>query len=231
MYEEKMPLIMIPALLANKKMYQHQIDTLNDIADVSVPEIHKHNNITDMAADIIAKAPAQFALAGVSMGGYVALEVMRQAPDRVTRLALINTKATKDSDEVVAKRQEAIDNMREETFIENVKEMAKKFYLPENDKDGCLSNLMAEMAKEVGMQGFINEMVAIINRIDSTPFLKDIKTKTAVICGRNDLIIDDMKVMATQIPLAKFVVVEACAHLSPIEQPIAISALIRYWLR
>ncbi len=227
---EKTPLILVPALMTDKRIYQHQIDNLSDIADITVPEVKDFNNIADMASSILENAPEQFALGGISMGGYVALEIIRQAPQRVTKLALINTKHGLDSEEMLKKRQNAIENINKDNFIETMDKAVRGYILEENNKDDNLSNLLVDMAKGIGVEGYINQQTAIINRIDSTPFLKDIKSKTMIVCGRKDALLDDMKAMHSQISLARFSIIEDCAHLSTIEQPIALTALLRYWL-
>ncbi len=227
---EKTPLILVPALMTDARLYLHQIENLDDVADISVPVLSDYNSISEIASVILESAPEQFALAGVSMGGYVALEIMRQAPRRVTKLALINTKASLDNPEVLQKRENAIQFVNDENFIEMIAKAVSSYVLPSNNKDEKLTKLLIDMAKNIGIKGFINQQTAIKNRIDSTPFLKDIQAKTMIVCGRNDALLDDMKAMQPEIPRATFTIIEEAAHLSPIEQPIALTALLRYWL-
>ncbi len=227
---EKTPLILIPALMTDKRLYAHQIEHLADVADIIVADISEHDNICDMAEAILKDAPEQFALAGVSMGGYVALEIMRKAPSRVTKLALINTKAGLDTPELLEKRKASIENIKVENFTEYMAGAVAGYVLEKNNTDNKLVDLLVDMAKDIGIKGFTNQQNAIINRIDSTPFLKDIQAKTMIVCGRDDALLDSMRQMHAEIPLSRMSIIEECAHLSPIEQPIALTALIRYWL-
>ncbi len=227
---EKTPFILIPALAADKSFFKYQQDHLDDIADISVPVFTEIDNIPDMAAKILENAPEQFALGGVSMGGYVALEIMRQAPRRVTRLALINTTVGIDSPEALAKREAAINNTNEDNFLDVITNAAGMYFYNNNNKDGILTEQLVEMAKNIGLKGFINQQTAIKNRIDSTPFLKDITCKTMIVAGRNDFLLESMQKIQDFIPMAKFTIIEECGHMSPMEQPVALTSLLRYWL-
>jgi pimeloyl-ACP methyl ester carboxylesterase len=229
---QKTPLILLPGLLTDGALWRHQTETLSDIAAITVSDLTQDDQLGPMARRVLASAPESFALAGLSMGGYLALEIMRQAPDRVLRLALLDTSPLPDSAEQTARRRSLIDLARTGDFKGVTQRLLPLLIHPDRIRDAVLTRAVMEMAGRVGRDAFIRQQTAIMNRPDSRHDLGLIHCPTLVLCGRQDGLtplavhID----MAAALPNAALVAVEDCGHLSPLEQPHAVSAVLRYWL-
>ena len=170
-------------------------------------------------------------MAGLSMGGYVALEVMRQVPERVSALALLNTNARADSPESTENRRRLMAHADRDFTAVNA-ELVPKLLDPEHLKDARLVNLLDDMAKSVGVQGFKSQQAAIIGCMDSRSHLAAIRAPTMVLAARDDAIMpmEVSEEMARGIPGARLEVVEHCGHVSSIEQPEVVTALLRAWI-
>jgi pimeloyl-ACP methyl ester carboxylesterase len=204
---------------------------LAQIAETSVGAIDGHDTIIELAVSVLAQAPERFALAGLSMGGYVALEMMRQAPHRVLALALLDTQARPDTPEASEKRRDQIQRSKND-FEGLITDLFPKMVHPDHKEDGALAGLFREMAHTVGTPGFERQQLAIMSRPDSRPLLASITCPTLVLCGRQDAItpVELHEEMVTAIPGAHFEVVENCGHLSALEQPEAVTTALRKWL-
>jgi pimeloyl-ACP methyl ester carboxylesterase len=224
----KTPLLLLPGLLCDAALWQHQIETLADLAEITVAD-----QAGAAAQGVLASAPDEFALAGLSMGGYIALEIMRQAPDRVARLALLDTSARPDTLEKVKFRQELIDLARMGQFKGVTPRLLPKLIHPERMADGELVDSILAMAERVGRDAFLRQQRLLMNRPDSRHDLALIHCPTVVVCGRQDGLtpLAASEEMAEKIRRAKLVVIEDCGHLSTMERPRAVSAVLRYWLQ
>ena len=250
-YLMKPNLILLPGLLNDARLWQHQADQLMSIANVSVADLTRSDTIEGLAADVLEQAPTgMFALAGLSMGGYVALEIMRQAPERVSALALIDTSARPDTAEATANRHRLIALAQTDTaeatanrhrlialaqtdFSAVPRELMQKLlYPPHLDDDGIVA-CVNEMAAMVGKDAFARQQHAIMERIDSRPTLKNIACPTLLLCGREDAItpVEVHEEMAALIPRATLTIVEHCGHLSALEKPEAVTEALRTLLQ
>lgn len=227
------PLILLPGLLCDGALWQHQSQALADIAQVSVADLTSQETIGAMASQVLAEAPEQFALAGLSMGGYVALEIIRQAPERVARLALVDTNARADSPQQSADRWALIGLARSGEFKGVTRRLLPLLVHRERVNDEPLANAIFAMAERVGRDAFIRQQRAIMGRPDSRRDLGLIHCPTVVLCGRQDLLtpLAMATEMAEKIPRAVLVAIEECGHLAALEQPQAVSAVLRYWLQ
>ncbi len=227
------PLLLLPGLLCDAALWSHQAETLSDLAEVAVADLTKADRIGAAAQGVLASAPDEFALAGLSMGGYIALEIMRQAPDRVIRLALLNTSARPDTQEKMRFRQELINLARVGQFKGVTRRLLPKLIHPERVADAVLVENILQMAERIGREAFLRQQRLIMNRPDSRHDLALIHCPTVVICGRQDGLtpLAESEEMAEKIPRAKLVVIEDCGHLSTMERPRAVSAVLRYWLQ
>lgn len=231
----RQPLLFVPGLLCNEELWRHQIENLDDVADTSVADLNQDDSISGMAARTLENAPDTFALAALSMGGYVAQEIMRQAPERVSRLALIDTSARADSEEQLKRRAELIKQVEKVAptwFTGVTKRLLPMLIHPDRMADDELVGVIKAMAKTIGRDGYIRQQRAIMNRLDGVKDLAVIDCPTLVLCGRQDAI-TPLKVheeMADNIPGARLVIIEDCGHLAPLEQPHATTAVLRYWL-
>jgi len=229
---ERTHLVLLPGLLNDAELWRHQSETLGDIAEMSVPDLTQDDQLGPMAQRVLAGAPETFALAGLSMGGYLAQEIMRQAPDRVTRLALLDTSPLPDTHEQAARRRGFIDLAGKGDFKGVTRHLLPLLIHPDRMNDGKLTQTLTDMAERVGRETFIRQQKAIMTRPDSRRDLGLIHCPTLVLCGRQDALTPPQvhADMAAAIPNATIVIVEDCGHLSPLEQPHAVSAVMRYWL-
>jgi pimeloyl-ACP methyl ester carboxylesterase len=225
-------LVLLPGLLNTGRVYAAQAAALADIADVMTPELAAHDSMADMAKAVLAAAPARFALGGFSMGGYVAFEVLRQAPQRVERLALIDTQAEPDTPEATARRHGFLEQSRIGRFHGVQPSLLPNLVHPSRLGDAEVVQPIFDMALEIGPDGFAREQKAIMGRPDSRPMLAEIDMPTVVISGRQDIAIPLARAeeMATTIPDAWLSVLEICGHMAPLERPAEVSAALRRWL-
>jgi pimeloyl-ACP methyl ester carboxylesterase len=185
-----------------------------------------------LARAVLAAVPApRFALAGLSMGGYVALEIMRQAPGRVAALALLDTQARPDTPEASENRRAQV-KRAETDFDAVIDALYPKLVHPARANDPALKPLFRDMALSIGPAAFARQQAAIMSRIDSRPFLPRIECPTLVLCGREDGVtpVERHEEMAAAIPGARLKVLDDCGHLSAIERPEAVTAALAAWL-
>jgi pimeloyl-ACP methyl ester carboxylesterase len=229
----KTPLVLLPGLNCTRRLFEAQIDALDDVAVAVVPDLTGADSIADLASGVLASAPEHFALAGLSMGGYVAFEIMRRAPQRVLRLALLDTQAAPDTEEATAKRRRLI-ALAEKGEFEAVLTLLSWTDLVARTRaaDDSLEAVIYGMAEETGPAAFVRQETAIIARPDSRPDLPHIRCPTLVLVGDDDRITPPSaaRAMAEAIPGAELVIVPDCGHLSALERPAEVSAAMRRWL-
>lgn len=226
-------LILLPGLLNDERLWAHQRAALADMATVTVADLTLDDTMGGLAERVLAEAPSRFALAGLSMGGYVAMEIMRRAPERVERLALIDTTARPDMPEQTQRRKDAVALAQAGGFEKIMPSMLPLLVHPDHMALERIGGLAKDMALAVGAEAFARQQKAIMHRPDSRPALNRIACPALVMCGRDDGLtpLDRHQEMAGLIDGAALVVIEQCGHLSAIEQPQAVSAVLRYWLQ
>jgi pimeloyl-ACP methyl ester carboxylesterase len=226
------PLVLLPGLLNTRRLYERQIADLADLAEVSVPELWYHDSIGAMAEATLKVAPERFALGGFSMGGYVAFEILRRAPERVTRLALMDTQATPDTPEATARRRGFIEQAKLGRFHGVQPSLLPQIVHREHLDDQSVIQPILEMAVEVGADGFCREQTAMIARPDSRPLLVEIKQPTLVLVGRQDTATPLVRSeeMAADISHSQLVVIDKSGHMTPLEKPAEVTAALRRWL-
>ena len=231
--KDAVPLLLVPGLLCTERLWREQVTALADLAEVTVTRAQReHASLGAIAEAILAAAPAQFALAGLSFGGYVAFEVLRRAPGRVARLALLNTSARPDDAARRRLRREQIALTGAGRFLGMSERLAKGFLHPDRQGDRRLVADVVAMAREVGREGFVRQQTAILRRPDSRPLLPGIACPTLVLTGRQDALLPLAvhQEMAAAIPGAELAVLENCGHLSPMERPAEVNLALRRWL-
>ena len=226
------PLLLLPGLLCDATLWQHQIKALKPLADCRVMDTTRYDRIDALARAVLAEAPPQFALAGLSMGGYVALEILRQAPERILKLCLLDTSARPDTDEQSTKRRLLLAMSKAGQFKGVTPRLLPLLIHPDRLEDKELTHTIMTMAERMGRDVFHNQQTAILNRIDSRPLLKDIRCPTQLIVGAEDALTppEIMREVHTGIAGSRFNVLEHCGHLSALEKPDEVSALMRQWL-
>jgi len=229
---EKPALVFLPGLLCDAALWRHQTDALADVGDCRVIDMTRDDDMAAMAARVLSEAPDRFSLCGLSMGGYCALEVMRQAPDRIDRLALLDTSARLDAPEQTARRHAFIDMVEKGDFEAMTEELVPNFVHPDHWADEHIAALIRGSARAVGKEAFLRQQRAIMSRPDSRPGLGTIDCPTLVLCGRQDALtpLECHEEMAAAIPGSELVVIEDCGHLAPMEKPEETTAALRRWL-
>src|SRR5438552_5155815 len=204
------PLFILPGLLEDSDAFQHQVEHLRDIAPCSVADLTRAETIAELAREALKQAPAgPIALAGHSMGGYVALELARQAPERVARLALLNTNARPDSPESTENRKRLM-ALAEKDFPAVIATLMPKLVTAEHLKDLDITATIGEMALAIGKEAYARQQRAIMGRIDSRPHLARIRCPTLVLAAREDAImpLNLLEELARGIPGATLASVE-----------------------
>jgi pimeloyl-ACP methyl ester carboxylesterase len=228
----KEPLVLLPGLLSDAAMWRPQLEGLADIAECRVADLTRDDSLQGMARSVLAAAPPRFSLAGQSMGGYVAQEIMRQAPERVRRLALLDTSARPDTEEQRARRRGLIELAQKGKFKGVTPRLLPLLLHSARLDDKVLTDIVMGMAERVGPTAFMRQQRAIMGRPDSRPDLPRVACPTLVLCGRQDALtpLGAHEEMARAIPGARLVVVEECGHISPLERPEAVTGALREWL-
>ena len=227
------PLLLIPGLLLNADLWTEQVLALADLVEPVVTTAQtQHSSMPAIASAILASAPETFMLAGMSMGGYVAQEIVAQAPERVRRLALIDTSARPDSPEIKAQRAALIRQSGRGTFVGISRPTFAQWVHPSRATDEVLFERVAAMTRTVGRETFVRQQTAIIERPDYRPGLARIDCPTAILCGDADRVtpLAYSSEMAATIPNATLTVIAECGHLAPLEQPAAVCAALRQWV-
>lgn len=226
-------LVLVPGLLCDALLWKAQVEALSGKIKCWVADHTRSDTMHGVAADVLRDAPFErFALAGLSMGGYVALEVMRQAAPRVDRLALLDTSARADTSEQLRKREGLIALAERGRFV-GVTHALLPLYIHRNRLgDQKLVDTVKEMSRNIGHDAFIRQERAIMSRTDSLPLLPTIACPTLVLCGRQDAVapLGRHEEMAGGIPGATMRVIEECGHLSTLEKPAEVSDALKGWL-
>ncbi len=213
-------ILLLPGMMCDERLWSHQIAAVD--VPVHVADTSKSDNFADMATQALAAAPPRFAMAGLSMGGILAFEIWRQAPERVTHLALLDTNPHPDAPSRKSIRFEQIAAAAAGKLEELAIESLKPLYLAKKNRDDeTMLKIILDMALELGPEVFELQSLAIMNRPDSAPTLASISCPTSVICGREDAIcpVRFHEFMAQEIPGANLVVIDDCGHLSTMERP------------
>jgi pimeloyl-ACP methyl ester carboxylesterase len=231
---KKQALFFLPGTLCNERLFSHQVHYLSELASIFVCDLTSARSIQGMAQRVLSGAPAEFALAGLSMGGIVAMEIIRQAPERVTRLALLDTNPLPARDDQIESWRE----LQGFTQAGDFGQITPHRLLPHlvtsrGQTDAELVKTIIKMAEEVGPDAYLGQLEALIDRPDSRPTLKSIQVPTLVLSGRQDELCPVVmhKEMASHIPGSAQVIIEQCGHLSALEQPQAVTAVLSYWLQ
>jgi pimeloyl-ACP methyl ester carboxylesterase len=225
-------LVLVPGLLCTRALWEPQIAALSSIADCTVADHTRHRTMAGIARSILKTAPDRFALAGLSMGGYVAYEIVRQAPERVERLALLDTGSRADAPQRTAARRELVAKAEREGVRRAQELLMPALIHPSRRSDKPLVETILQMAIDTGLAAFKRQEEAIIGRPDSRPLLPSIRCPTLVIVGREDALTppDLAREIARGIPGAKLAIIADCGHMSTLEQPEAVNRALRVWL-
>jgi pimeloyl-ACP methyl ester carboxylesterase len=229
---ESLPIVLVSGLNCSARLYTEQIPALWRFGPVTVADHTRDDSMTAIAARILAAAPPRFALAGLSMGGYIAMEMTRQAPQRVVKLALLDTGARPETPEQTQARRPRIELAKAGRFAEAVEIHFPLLVHRDRHGDEALKRLVRAMAEETGPEAFLRQQQAIIDRPDSRPGLSAIACPTLVLVGDGDELTPPAlsQEIAAAIPSARLVVVAECGHLSTVERPQAVTQALVEWI-
>lgn len=227
-----MQILLIPGLNCTAELYAPQIAALAQAHECHVADHGVADDMGAIAAAILAKAPDRFVLVGLSMGGYVAYEIMRQQPGRVEKLALLDTRAQPDSPEDAERRHQTIALAKDGKFERLHDIFWQRLVHPARLSDAVLEATSKRMMRDTGAERFIRQQTAVLNRPDYRTTLGDIRVPTMVLVGREDAITppEHAKALVAAIPDSRYVEVQDCGHLSTLERPGAVNAALAAFL-
>jgi len=228
----KEPVVFIPGLLCTEILFAPQIAAFSD-HPILIGNHREHDSIEAIAANILERAPERFSLVGLSMGGYIAMEILREAPERVSRLALLDTNARADTPEQSERRQFLIKLAQKKDFKKVPHLLYPGFVHESREEDEHLRALVVEMAMETGKDAFIRQQTALINRVASRPRLGEIKCPTLVLVGEGDQLTppDLAREIHEAIPNSQLSIIPGSGHLSTLETPALVTAELIKWSR
>jgi len=229
---EPLPVVLIPGLLASARMYAGLLPQLWRAGPVMIADHTRDDGMSGIARRILDAAPARFALVGLSMGGYIAFEILRQAPQRIDRVALLDTSARADAPEQTAMRRAQMALASQGRLAEVVEQQFPRLVHRARRTDASLRQVFDLMAEEVGAAGFIRQQSANIGRADSRPTLGSIRCPTLVLVGEGDELTPPERAaeIADGIPAARLTTLPQCGHMSALEQPDEVSRALLEWL-
>jgi pimeloyl-ACP methyl ester carboxylesterase len=224
--------LFVPGLLCDGRLWRDQIDALGGTIRAVIADVAQDDSIEAMARRALADMPDRFSVCGLSMGGYVALAIMRLAGARVDRLCLMDTSARDDAAEQAKARRDFISLARRGRFRGVTPRLLPRLIHPARVTDAKLAAEIIAMAERVGRDAFIRQETAILSRPDSRPFLAQIAAPTLVVSGSDDMLIPlpIVREIAELTPGARFRIVAGAGHLPPMETPDEVSAILREWL-
>ena len=213
-------LLLLPGMMCDARLWEPQIEAI-DIPTI-VADLSASDRLDDLAASVLSNAPPSFAVAGLSMGGIVAFELWRQAPERITHLALLDTNPHADTPDKRSMRLDQVRQVLAGQLRALATESLKPAYLAKAHRDDqALLDVILAMALDAGEQTFERQSLALKDRPDSVATLETIDCPTTVMCGAEDHIcpVDYHELMASRIPGARLVVIDDCGHLASLERP------------
>lgn len=228
-----LPLILVPGLTCTARLYAPQIAALWPFGSITIADHRRDDDIRAVAACILREAPPRFALAGLSYGGYIAFEIMRQEASRIAKLALLDTSARPDTPEQTATRKTQVEMAQTGRYGEIADIAIERYLHRDNQSDPVLTGIVRQMVAETGPEAFVRQLRAIMSRPDSRPLLPSIRCPTLVLVGDGDEVTPPERAaeMAHGIAGAHLVSVPQCGHLSALERPDEVTRALLEWLR
>ena len=226
------PLVLLPGMMCDERLFAPQISELSKQREVHFVQISGHKTISELAADVLNNAPPVFALAGLSMGGIVAMEIVSQAPERVERLALLDTNPLAELPDVLKRRGPQIDAIKNGQLKEIIRDEMKPNYLFDGVRKAEILKLCMDMALDIGPDAFIRQSIALRDRVDQKNTLGSYKRPALVLCGRHDVLcpLERHELMHTLLENSKLEIIEDAGHLPTLEQPKITTMALASWL-
>jgi len=226
------PLVLIPGMMCDARLFTPQIAAFSGARPVLAAPIAARDSIEALAADVLAIAPPVFALAGLSMGGIVAMEMLRQAPARGDRIALLDTNPLAETEAVKTRRGPQMQAVRDGRLSEIMRDEMKPNYLADGPRKGAILDLCMAMAQDLGPEVFLQQSRALMTRPDQTNTLRSARLPTLALCGRHDALcpVSRHELIAGLVPGANLEIIEGAGHLPTLEQPDKTNEALRRWL-
>ena len=226
------PLVLLPGMMCDARLFGPQIKAFSATHPIMTLPINDHETVEELAADILQAAPPAFALAGLSMGGIVAMEVFRQAPNRITRLGLLDTNPKAEVAAVAQNREPQIAKVRDGGLRGVMRDEMKPNYLTDGPNRGQILDLCMAMAETLGPEIFVKQSRALQSRPDQQETLRTVKVPTLVLCGEDDALcpIHRHELMHDLISGSTLTIIKNAGHLPTLEQPTATNEAIAQWL-
>jgi pimeloyl-ACP methyl ester carboxylesterase len=219
-------------MMCDSRLFAPQIDAFAGQRAVHVAPISAHDTVGDLACAVLASMPPRFALAGLSMGGIVAMEILRTAPDRVERIALMDTNPMTETEAVHALREPQIAKVEQGELIAVMRDEMKPNYLADGHSHARILDLCMSMAGDLGSNAFVRQSRALQTRPDQQETLHKAKIPALILCGEDDVLcpVQRHKQMHDLMPHSHLVIIKDAGHLPTLEQPEATNAALRRWL-
>jgi pimeloyl-ACP methyl ester carboxylesterase len=225
------PLVLLPGMMCDARLFSPQIAAFSGRRAVMIAPL-TGDHVSDIAEKILKDAPPLFCLAGLSMGGIVAMEILRQAPDRIARIALLDTNPLAETPQIQARREPQIAAVKNGQLSKIMRDEMKPNYLTDGPQRAAILDLCMEMATALGPDAFVAQSRALQTRPDQSETLRNCTKPTLVLCGRDDSLcpVHRHELMHELIPNSVLHIVENAGHLPTREQPQETTAALSRWL-
>ena len=223
---------MVPGMMCDERIFSPQIEELSQNLEVTIADISNFSSVSDLASDVLKKAPKSFSLLGHSMGGIVAMEIYSQEPKRIEKLILMDTNPKAELDEVKLKREPQIKEVNKGKLLEVMRDEMKPNYLAESENKRSVLNVCMDMALTLGPDVFINQSRALQSRLDQQNTIQSIKIPVLIMCGSEDKLcpVERHEMMHNMISDSDLIIINNAGHMPTLEQPRETTEVLKEWL-
>ena len=223
---------MVPGMMCDERIFSPQIEELSQNLEVTIADISNFSSVSELASDVLKKAPKSFSLLGHSMGGIVAMEIYSQQPKRVEKLILMDTNPKAELDEVKLKREPQIREVNKGKLLEVMRDEMKPNYLAESENKRSVLNVCMDMALTLGPDVFINQSRALQSRLDQQNTIQSIKIPVLIMCGSEDKLcpVERHEMMHNMISDSDLIIINNAGHMPTLEQPRETTEVLKEWL-
>lgn len=226
------PLLLIPGLMMDARAFWHQIITVSALRPVQVASLGALASVEEMAKAVLDHAPPRFAVAGHWLGGLVAMEVLKRAPERVTRIALMDVNPLPENPQVAAAREPRLVGARAGRLAEMMLQEVPASTLAPGPGLADVQAILQDMADALGVDAYLAQSRALVRRPDHQRTLRTARLPALVLCGEHDTLcpVRRHEFLAELMPHARFELIRNAGHLPMLEQPEAVTAALLGWL-